>query len=396
MRGHLEERGKNVWRAKVFLGRDATTGRRHYVNRTIHGTRRDAEAVLNEMLVESGERSPVVADGTFAELAERWLELNEGQLSPTTYRGYRSLLDRLILPRFGARKVRTIQARELDEFYGWLLRSGGENSRPLGAGSVMRVHSLIRRLLNQGVKWGWCGYNAATRATPPRERRHEFQLPSPEQVTRLIDAAGKSRDPEIADFLRLAVVTGARRGELCALRWTDVDVDGGRLVISRSIVDGRREMLIEKDTKTHSSRRIYLDTATIGLLRQRHAVMTERASLCGVALSADAFMFSDAPDGSAPWRPSRVTLAFGRLCERLGIEGIRLHDLRHFAATRMLVAGVPVKTVSGRLGHANAATTLNVYAHFLDASDADAAAVLADLLEPSEKSVNSGQPLQSS
>jgi integrase len=396
VRGHLEERGKNVWRAKVFLGRDATTGRRHYVNRTIHGTRREAEAVLNELLVEAGGRSPMVADGTFAELAEGWLELNEGQLSPTTRRAYRSLLDRLILPRFGTRKVRTIQARDLDEFYAWLLRSGGEESRPLSAGSVMRVHSLIRRLLNQGVKWGWCGYNAATRATPPRERRHEFQVPSPGQVTRLIDAAAKSRDPEIADFLRLAVVTGARRGELCALRWSDVDLEGARLTISRSIVDGSREMLIEKDTKTHSSRRIYLDTATIDLLRRRHADLTERASLCGIALAGDAFVFSDVPDGTTPWRPSRVTLAFGRLCERLGIEGIRLHDLRHFAATRMLVGGVPVKTVSGRLGHANAATTLNVYAHFLDASDADAAAVLAKLLEPSESPLNPGQSLLSS
>ena len=369
-----------MWRAKVFLGRDAATGRRHYINRTIHGTKRQAEAVLNELLVEAGHRSKMLADGTLAELAERWLELNESQLSPTTARGYRRLLDRLILPQFGKRKVRTLQARELDEFYGRLLRRGGQDGRPLSPASVMRVHALVRRLLAQGVKWGWCGFNAATRATPPRVRRHEFQMPTPEQVTQLIAAAAASRDPDIAMFLRLAVVTGARRGELCALRWSDLDWPPSRLTIARSIVDGSREKLIEKDTKTHASRRIVLDTATAELLEKRRVAMIERAAICGTTLAPDAFVFSDEPDGAAPWRPGRVTLAFSRLCDRLEINGIRFHDLRHFAATRMLVAGVPVKTVSGRLGHANAATTLNVYAHFLETSDADAAAVLGGLL----------------
>jgi integrase len=83
---------------------------------------------------------------------------------------------------------------------------------------------------------------------------------------------------------------------------------------------------------------------------------------------------------SSPTRPGRVTLAFIRLCKQQGINGVRLHDLRHFSASRLLGAGVPVKTVSGRLGHANAATTLNVYAHFLENSDAEAAKVLGGLL----------------
>jgi integrase len=91
-------------------------------------------------------------------------------------------------------------------------------------------------------------------------------------------------------------------------------------------------------------------------------------------------MFSDSPDGRLPWRPGRVSLAFGRLCEQNEITGVRLHDFRHFAASRLLGAGIPVKTVAGRLGHANAATTLNVYAHFLDSSDAKAAQVLSALL----------------
>jgi integrase len=92
-------------------------------------------------------------------------------------------------------------------------------------------------------------------------------------------------------------------------------------------------------------------------------------------------VFSDSPDGAAPWRPNRVTLAFRRLSDGLGINGVRLHDLRHFAATQLLAAGVPVKTVATRLGHANASTTLNVYAHHLESSDVEAAQVLGGLID---------------
>ena len=84
--------------------------------------------------------------------------------------------------------------------------------------------------------------------------------------------------------------------------------------------------------------------------------------------------------GIEPWRPDRVTLAFKRLCSELEIEGIRFHDLRHFAATSLLSAGIDVRTVSGRLGHANASTTLGTYAHFVGASDRRAADVLGEVI----------------
>ena len=93
------------------------------------------------------------------------------------------------------------------------------------------------------------------------------------------------------------------------------------------------------------------------------------------------FVFSDEPDSMAPWKPGRITLAFSRFCAQEGIEGVRFHDLRHFAATRLLSSGVDVRTVSGRLGHANAATTLGVYAHFLQSADQAAAAVLGGILD---------------
>jgi integrase len=380
VRGHLEGRGKGTWRAKVLLGRDEGTGKLRYLTRTIHGTKREAAEVLSQILVEVSQGTHVAADaGTVAELWARWFELNADRLSPTTRRGYTALLERHILPAFGSRKVRTLQASELDAFYARLLRTGGEGGRTMSPQSVHHIHAVLRSLLNQAVKWGWCGVNPATRATPPKVRRHEFKLPSIDEVITLIQGA-EEHDADLGCFLRLAVVTGARRGELCALRWKNVNLSLGTVSISRSIVDGSNAQLIEKDTKTHASRQIVIDEETAQVLARRWIAAEERAAAFSTSLVADAFMFSDSPDGQLPWRPGRVTLAFGRLCQQNDIMGVRLHDLRHFAASRLLGAGVPVKTVSGRLGHANAATTLGVYAHFLESSDAEAAQVLAALL----------------
>ncbi|MDQ3166886.1 MAG: tyrosine-type recombinase/integrase, partial [Actinomycetota bacterium] len=142
------------------------------------------------------------------------------------------------------------------------------------------------------------------------------------------------------------------------------------------------QQLIEKDTKTHQARRLAIDPGTASLLHEHRVASERRARIVRTELDDRSFVFSDDPDGSLPWKPDRVTTAFGRFCQQLGVTGVRFHDLRHFAATRLLTSGVDVRTVSGRLGHAAASTTLGVYAHFLQSADHAAAAVLGELLVP--------------
>jgi integrase len=192
-------------------------------------------------------------------------------------------------------------------------------------------------------------------------------------------AAADDRDADFGTMLRVIAATGARRGEVCALRWSDLDTQAGALTIRRSlaaVVGGP----IEKDTKTHAARRIALDKATLAALASHRATAVERAAVGGFSFDVNSFMFTSA-NGVSPVHPDALTSVFRRLCDKLGLKGVRLHDLRHLHATQLLAAGVPVRTVSGRLGHANAATTLNVYAHFLEASDRDAADVIGGLLD---------------
>lgn len=381
MRGHLEARGSGTWRAKVFLGQDAN-GRQRYLTRTIHGTKREADAQLRELMLEAG-LAHGTSQATVDDLAAKWLEMAAETLSPSTLREYRRLLEKIILPQFGSMKVRAIRPSDLDSFYA-RLRRRGVSGRPLSGQSVHHVHALIRRLLNQALKWGWIMVNPAINASPPHVHRRELEIPNAEVVMQIINFA-EERNPDIACFLRLAAITGARRGELCAIRWRDFD-KLGMLSIKHSIVDGNNNELIEKGTKTHASRKVSIDPMTMVAVDAQQERCEARSKECGSKFSRNNFVFAGTLDGSLPWRPHRVTLVFGRLCRELGIEGVRLHDLRHFTATQMLAAGVPVKTVAGRLGHANAATTLNVYAHALESSDIDAAHLLGRILDDQGKS----------
>lgn len=208
-----------------------------------------------------------------------------------------------------------------------------------------------------------------------RDAERELEPPTVAQVHQLLDAAGEEH-PAFAVYLWVLATTGCRRGEACALRWSDVDLERGVVAIRRSIsqVGGA---LREKDAKTHQSRRVAIDEATVGVLRTHRRRQRELALAVGVHLAEDAVLFGDV-DGR-PWRPDVCTNRFARLRSRLGLEGVRLHDLRHFVASVLGDGGVPIATISTRLGHRDAATTLNLYTHALPPTD-HAAAHLDSLL----------------
>jgi len=312
------------------------------------------------------------------DLIDDWLALAKRDLSPTTARGYDWIVKTYIRPSLGKVPLARLRASQLDRFYGQLRERGGQDGKPLSGATVRQVHAILRRALQQGVRWGWIKENPAALASPPRVRSAQLTPPEPADVVALIEAAN-AEDPDLGCFLHLAATSGARRGELCGLRWSDLDLQAGAMTISRNVVEGA-EGIVEKDTKTHASRRIALDPDTVAVIEAHRERMTDRAAACSSPMAGEAHVFSADPDGGRPWTPNELTKRFIRLRKKAALEGVRLHDLRHFAATRLLAAGVPVRTVSGRLGHANAATTLGVYAHFVEESDREAAAKLGALL----------------
>jgi integrase len=179
----------------------------------------------------------------------------------------------------------------------------------------------------------------------------------------------------------LAVMLGSRRGELCSLRWTDVDFDHGEVLIDSGVIYVPGRPLIDQDrTKNYTKRRVAVGPATLDLLRAHRVEQAKAALAAGVSLAPDAYVFSHQPDGSKPIRPDGVSHRFAKLAQSLGVR-CRLHDLRHFMVTQLVAAGVDVRTVAGRAGHVDGGrTTLGTYAHFQHAQDRQAAELLEGLL----------------
>ena len=369
MVGSLRQRRPGSWELRVHAGRDQATGRVRYVSQTVHGSREDAERELELFATRVRDSPTSPTFGTVGELCDKWWRYAAAKLSPAVAAEYRRIIDKRITPVLGSVKVDALRTSELDAWYAELLRPA-DGSAGLADSSVRNTHSVLHRALQQGVAWGWIGRNPASSATPPPRHRPRLQLPTIEEVNALI-AAAAAVNPALPVLFRLAAISGARRGELCALRWRHLDLERGVLHIAGAL--GQTPAgLVERATKTHAERRLSLDAGTIEALeRMRPAAADVR----------DRFVFTHDPDGSRPWRPDYLTLAFRRLAQQLGFPQLRLHDLRHFAATTMLVNGIDVRTAAGRLGHARASTTLDIYAHFTPVADQRAAATLADALD---------------
>ena len=238
--------------------------------------------------------------------------------------------------------------------------------KPLATSSIRKVHYCLSGALSRAVRWRWITVNPLDQAEPPRGSRNEPDPPTAEQAAAILNAA--FREEWWGTFLWLAMTTGARRGELCALSWDRVDLDRAVITIRTSIAQHNTRTW-EKDTKSHQQRRIALDADTVALLTAYRTRCEADAAVLGVRLSAGARVFSDAIDGCTWRRPSSVSNRYVRMCTKLGWD-MHLHQLRHYSATELIAAGIDVRTVAGRLGHGGGgSTTLRAYTAWVAEAD---------------------------
>jgi integrase len=374
VRGSLRQRGRNSWELRVYAGTDPETGRRRWLTRTVRGSRTQAQRELVSLAALANVAPVVGARTSVAELLERWFAVNESNWAATTVKSTRSIIDRQLISGLGHVRVRELTTVMIDEFYASLRAHGRQDDKPLSPGSVRRVHGVLHRALAQAMRWEWIWTNPAAFASPPRVEPPEMRPPSPEDVTRLLEHVALCR-PLFHLFLVLAATTGARRGQLLALRLHDINFDHSSLSFQRALVEGPEGPVLAP-TKTRRSHRVALDAATLRLLRAR---FDEMGANCPDVLE-DAFVFSNDPLGLRPWKPNWVTKQFIAARQSAGLDHFRLHDLRHFMATQMLAAGVAVPVVSARLAHARASTTLNVYAHAIPGGDVRAAKLISEIV----------------
>jgi integrase len=369
-KGSIRKRGSGSFELRVYGGTDPITGKRRWLTRTVRGGRSEALRELKALAAHANIAPAVGAHTTVAALLDEWFARSRATWSPTTIRNLTSIVERHLKPRLGDILVGDLTTAIVDEFYADLRSAGRMDGKPLAVGTVRRIHSALHAALGQAQRWSWVFENVADHATPPRAEPTEMRPPTPGQVAQLLEFV--ARDPALHLYLTLAATTGARRGQLLALRWIDVDLVGGRLSIQRSLVEGPDGPLLVPNN-TRRSYRVALDAARLELLRSHHLAISTGG---GMMSPENRFVFSSDKAGTRPWSPNFVTKRFVRVRRAAGLGHFRLHDLRHFMATQMLDAGVPVPIVAARLCHARASTTLNVYAHAVPGGDRSAAEAL--------------------
>jgi integrase len=349
------------------VGRDVS-GTPKWASRNFRGTRREAKAALAAFKAHIDRRERLASHPcSVAELLDRWLAHKQGTLTPATYEEYRRTVERDLKPVFGRIRLDKLTTQQLDRFY------KAQSDRGLSPRTVRKQHSNLSAALNQAVKWDLIVRNPAAKASPPATKKTRVRPPRVDVVKQMVSVAERD-NPILATAIAIGAVTGARRGELCALRWSHVDWEDHTLTFEQSITRLKGTTTVG-DTKTHQWRTLALDEALETVLRRRKAAQEKYAGTVGVKLVADPYILSLASDGSAPYKPSSLTQAYKRVAKRVGITS-HIHELRHFSATTAIASGADIRTVSGRLGHAQTSTTLDIYADAVEQRDRGLAGVL--------------------
>ncbi len=372
------KRDPDYWELRAYAGRDPITGRPRYVSRTFRGGKRDAGKALTQFVAEidvKGTQADLSVDGLLTSHIDHLEQRGRGA---RTIEGYRGIARGVAADRVGRRQLSEVGPKDFDDFYDRL------RSRGLSPSTVQRYHALLGGAFQQAMKWGWASRNVVRLATPPTVPRQSRTVPTPEVVAALLRAAVESRNPENHVAFRLLAATGARRGEVCGLRWSSVDLDERTIWIRHAVARLVSGELIEKDPKSHQTRQVSIDPTTCQVLRDHREYQLSIASQVGCALRSDAFVIADLvadPTGGVPVRPDRLTQAFKRLTDRVpGAADVRLHDLRHWYATTQLDAGESLPAVAARIGD-HVETLAKVYAHRGHRSDRAAADELGARLD---------------
>lgn len=326
---------------------------------------------------------------TLGDWLDQWLD--SLRLAPSTMASYRKNVRLHIRPKLGAVPLAKLTGTRISAHYRDLERTGRqdhESGTGLSARTVRYVHTILKAALKEAVLQGLIATNPADRAVPPAAREAKAPEIHPWTASQLSNFLAWADRHVCADAVayRVLAFTGCRRGEALALRWRDLDMDGGRLSVRRSAgvvkTKGKGEQVIEGPTKTGRQRTVDLDPQTITALRSWRVA---RAGLDLRLARDDALIFGDIEGGYV--NPDRFSRRFVRsltlASKELGTDAvpmIRVHDLRHTHATILLGAGVPVKVVSERLGHATVTITLEIYAHVMPGMQSEAAARFAALV----------------
>ncbi|MCM1567812.1 MAG: site-specific integrase [Dehalobacter sp.] len=351
---------------------------------------REAEKIMAKFItdVDSGDyRQP--SKMTFKQFAERWIkEYGEVKLAPKTLFIYKQMLQSRIYPEFGDKKLEKIKPLELLGFYSNIrkehkyisISKDGIEKEKKSAGltekTIKHHHGLICAIYEKAIKWGVLkGDNPARRIDPPQAEKKKARCYDEAQTKKLLAALDTLDESNLRDKVvtMIAIMTGARLGEIMGLEWQDIHFDQKVIEIRQSsqYLPGKG-VFIKKPKTEMSERKISVNDTLLTLLQKYQDDQREKGFIC-----QDNNLLFVAWDGK-PMHPNSITKWFPAFLRRNGLPPLNFHGLRHTSATFLISKGMDIQTVAGRLGHSTSATTQNIYSHFLESKDRQAADLMED------------------
>ena len=294
------------------------------------------------------------------EFVHTWLfTIHRQQLKPTTFHSYEKIVRNHIIPGLGAIKLNDLKPSDIQRFYGEVLAKNGVNGEPLSPRTAQYAGAILKKALKYAVEVeGVLSFNPASRVPLPKSVP---SVPTPWTFGELREFLEATKSHRLSFFFRLSAFTGARRGEVLALKWSDFD--GKAISISKSRALAGNGVIEQNTTKggKGGQRRVALDPETIQLFTEHRKRQIQERLLMGSSWVETGYVFVQ--ENGEPLDIGTPTHLFKKLANRAGLRSIRLHDLRHLHATELLRLGEPLHVVSDRLGHKDPMVTATIYAH---------------------------------
>lgn len=370
---------------------DPLTGKRRRVTAGTFGSKREAERAEAKAIADR-ERGTLLGPDrtTVGELLVDWLTSKRGEISANSFRDYEVIIRRHLTPALGEVRVQKLTAARLEAQYAAWADAG------MSARLIRGCHMRLSQAMKRAVRFGLIGANPCDAVKPPKLGRPKASTWGPDEARVFLATAeampvltragdtGRRRPDTLWPLWPLLLREGLRRGEALGLRWRDVNLDRGTAHIVQTVApdkSAKGRAIIQERTKTNAgARTVRLTAATVAELREHRDRQTFARKAAGEAWQDHDLIITTATGG--PINPGNVIRSFERIIaaatmpDGARLRRIRVHDLRHTAATLLLLAGTPAKVVSERLGHASISITLDLYSHVLpDMQDAAASAM---------------------
>jgi integrase len=331
---------------------------------------------------------------TVGDMLDLWLGTKKGNVTANSHRDYEIAVRKHIKPAMGTVRLQSVTPSQLQRQYTTWTDDG------MSPRMIHRFHIILNQAFTQAVRDGLLSRNPGMGVTRPSLNKGRPDVWTPDDVNRFLKAAenrpvlfrsGKSSQPretmtrpdDLSPLWHFLVLEGMRRGEALGLRWKDVNWDRGTVHISQTVIPDKSNKgaaTIRTQTKTNAgARSVRLTSDTLAALKEHRDRQRFTRQAAGDAWADNDLIVCTSL--GTPVNPNNVTRSFDRLVKQAGLKRIRVHDLRHTAATMLLLAGIPAKVVSERLGHASVGITMDLYSHVLPDMQDQAAEAISNLLK---------------